>query len=443
MDSSEIRRRTFRRRGRLARLLRPEPAPSPTRPADTLFGVPAIMRSGGPETNSQRLAHSHLAQANLFEELLRGDVKDIDLNDLPIEYRYMLGYWPEAFHYYRFCLMEYLERILGLSPWNATVRSELMRAQTRDPTGFARFEEIAWRESDRFATQRINAVRRYTTQLLLLNQGTRDAAVQTLLSTYADLYEIEFSLWYLGVLARAVRTGRFRPEAFGGPKSRTSQDALIKQVEIALRETPFFGPFSLSYDPALRHATSHNSYRLVGSGTEIRVEDSLSGRRWESRGVSTLVLNSLQLVQAVATSLGYVHEIWLPKTQRQYRDRGLISIEANVTEEGIAEFILLQLWCFRDIDPAGEWIDEATIRFSLQPSGLEQINLSEQSFFQGAPWTTGDLGTVLREHGWARVQRVPAAPNLDLGYPVFERPDGAEYEILGPGDEHIVRVDIS
>jgi hypothetical protein len=129
-----------------------------------------------------------------------------------------------------------------------------------------------------------------------------------------------------------------------------------------------------------------------------------------------------------------------PKRQRQFRDRGLISIEASITEEDVVEFILLQLWCFRDIDPVGEWLDEATLQFVPRPGGLERIRLTDTSFFEGAPWTRGELGRVLRESGWARLQRVPAAPNPALGYPIFRRPDGAEYEALGPGDEHVVRV---
>jgi hypothetical protein len=180
---------------------------------------------------------------------------------------------PEAFHFYRFCLMEYLERILGLSPWNVTVRSELMRARLRDRSGFENFEERAWDASDRFATQRINAVGRYATHLMVLNEGRPEQAMQQLLSTYTDLYEIEYSLWYLGVLAGAITTGKFRPGAFGGPNTKKGQDALIEQVEKSLQGTPFVGPFSLSYDAALRHAVSHNSYRLRTSRGLPVVED--------------------------------------------------------------------------------------------------------------------------------------------------------------------------
>lgn len=400
------------------------------------------MRSGDRQDQSQGLAHMHLSQATIFEDLLRGDLEGFDPEDLPIEYRYMLGYWPEAFQFYRLYLMEYLERILGLSPWNVTVRSELMRARLRDDSGFEEFEKQGWEGSDRFVTQRINAVRRYATHLMLLNEGRPEHAMQELLSTYSDLYEIEYSLWYLGVLARAVTQGDFRPDAFGGPKTRTGQDALIEQVEESLKETPFYGPFSLSYDPRLRHAVSHNSYRLLTSGEDIAVQDLETGTRWDTRAVNTLVLNSLQLVQAVATSVGYVHEIWLPNRQREFRDRGLISIEATITQEEVVEFILLQLWCFRDIDPGGAWLDDATMEFVPRPGGVERVKLTNTSFFEGAAWTTGELGRVLRERGWARLQRVPGAPNLALGHPVLTRPDGAEYEVLGPGDEHVVRVQL-
>jgi hypothetical protein len=400
------------------------------------------MRPGNQQDDSQNLAVQHLTQANLFEDLLRGDVEGFDPDELPVEYRYMLRYWPEAFNFYRFCLMEYLERILGLSPWNVTLRSELMRARLQDSAGFDKFEDRAWAENDRFATQRINAIRRYANHLVILNEGNLELAMQQLLSTYAELYEIEFSLWYLGVLARAISTGHFRPDAFGGPKTRTGQDALIEQVERALEGTPFVGPFTLSYDPALRHAVSHNSYRLQGARGAIAVEDLESGSRWDARAVNTLVVNSMQLVQAVATTLGFVHEIWLPKKQREFRDRGLISIEASTTPENVAELVLLQLWCFRDIDPTGEWLDGATLRFIPRPGGKERIALTDTSFFEGAPWTNGELGRILRERGWARLQRVPAAPNLGLGHPLFERPDGRQYEVLGPGDEHVVRVEI-
>jgi hypothetical protein len=276
---------------------------------------------------------------------------------------------PEAFHFYRFCLMEYLERILGLSPWNVTVRSELMRARLRDRSGFENFEERAWDASDRFATQRINAVRRYATHLMVLNEGRPEQAMQQLLSTYTDLYEIEYSLWYLGVLAGAITTGKFRPGAFGG----TQDEERAGRSDRASREVPPRDPFRGSFQPVLRRGPpARREPQLLPAADKPGIARRRGSRNGDSLGCSGSQHPSSQLT-AVGPSCR--HLSWIRSRDMASQAAAAVSRSRPHLHRGEhhgggrRRIHPLQLWCFRDIDPVGEWLDEATLQFVPRPGG--------------------------------------------------------------------------
>jgi hypothetical protein len=101
-----------------------------------------------------------------------------------------------------------------------------------------------------------------------------------------------------------------------------------------------------------------------------------------------------------------------------------------------------QLWCFRDLDPAGTWLDTTELVITVHPDGTEQVNIGEFHMSIGGP-VTPVLGAALLEHGWVRVLRQPVAPALGLGHPEHMHPDGARYEVVGAWDEHCVPVQLA
>jgi hypothetical protein len=169
------------------------------------------------------------------------------------------------------------------------------------------------------------------------------------------------------------------------------------------------------------------------------VRDLDTGRQWDPKLVNTLLSNSIELLQAVSICVEYEREADLPRRQGDYADCGLVSIYGVVNEDGVPEFILVQLWCFYEVDSFGTWLDRAVAQVVPQSEGVEIVRFSEHGALFGQPLSGTPLGDAVASHGWARVHRVPAAPSLSLGYPRYQRPDSAEYEIMGPGDEHLVR----
>lgn len=203
----------------------PVPENDATEAVENPFRLPALSR--GLEESAKPKAWRYLEQAMVMEEWLREGEGDLPFEELPLEHRYMLLYWPHAFEFYRLHLFEYLERVLGLSPWNMVARSVLFRLRESDPTGFEEFQRVAYQERERFSVQRRNAIRRYLESMSAFSSGDHRRSVEYLLTAYAHVYEIDYSLWYLGVLGRAYATSRFEPQAFGGPESNVDQGALL------------------------------------------------------------------------------------------------------------------------------------------------------------------------------------------------------------------------
>jgi hypothetical protein len=112
----------------------PVPENDATEAVENPFRLPALSR--GLEESAKPKAWRYLEQAMVMEEWLREGEGDLPFEELPLEHRYMLLYWPHAFEFYRLHLFEYLERVLGLSPWNMVARSVLFRLRESDPTGY-------------------------------------------------------------------------------------------------------------------------------------------------------------------------------------------------------------------------------------------------------------------------------------------------------------------
>jgi hypothetical protein len=102
------------------------------------------------------------------------------------------------------------------------------------------------------------------------SQSPNDRYFATELVTYANYYEIDFPMWFLAVLGKAVTTGRVEPTAFGGPASKIAQGSLIDSAVRALSGTPLERPMAKAYDPELRNAIQHNNYKLIGPYTPRR-----------------------------------------------------------------------------------------------------------------------------------------------------------------------------
>ena len=74
-----------------------------------------------------------------------------------------------------------------------------------------------------------------------------------------DYYECDLPLWFLGVLGKALTDGTVKPDAFGGPSTRTAQGNLVGQVSPALQGTPLAALVADAYDADLRNTVGHNA----------------------------------------------------------------------------------------------------------------------------------------------------------------------------------------
>jgi hypothetical protein len=118
---------------------------------------------------------------------------------------------------------------------------------------------------------------------------------------------------------------------------------------------------------------------------------------------------------------------------------GVIDWEGQMTHGGFGQIVIAQLWNFRDLDPRGSWLDNASIE--LRPGdedNFEVLAISDGYVARIPPISRTRFGEALRERGWAHVLRFPATPDFQLGLPAFTRANGARYELVGPADEHVM-----
>jgi hypothetical protein len=101
--------------------------------------------------------------------------------------------------------------------------------------------------------------------------------------------------------------------------------------------------------------------------------------------------------------------------------------------------VLLQLWCFRDLDPLGVWLDSAALTITRLPDGKEEVQFTDALKIKGEPVMATGFGDSLREHECAKVVRLGVIPSLGLAYPDIDVPGAGTYEIVSPPDVHIIR----
>lgn len=75
---------------------------------------------------------------------------------------------------------------------------------------------------------------------------------------------------------------------------------------------------------------------------------------------------------------------------------------------GLPIVVVPQLWCFRDLDPTGKWIEQRTLTLE-RDSG----RLTERATSSG-PRPDDVLLAHFADAGWARVIRVPIVPPIGL-----------------------------
>lgn len=373
----------------------------------------------------------------------------LDVATLPPEHRFLAGLDGPAFEYFRACMLILFEQPVGRRPSAAVVRSLLVRAAALDPAGYRVFIDRAWTSHPRFATQRNNAYRQV--RELLDSSGPADEDVQGRLRTYlkawADYYEVDFVLWFLAVLARGITTHSLLPDAFGGPDTATPQGSLANQVGDALAALSLHQLQALhadAYDPELRNVAGHNDYRIEGhTRADATVVDDKTGRRWSFPEIGKRLVAAQVLGEMVMAGMAWAHDVHLVEDPIRLAQRGVVTTAfgQDVDGQSMPTVVLGQLWCFRDLDPAGTWLDTTELVITVHPDGTEQVSIGEFHMSIGGP-VTPFLGAALLEHGWVRVLRQPVAPALGLGHPEYMHPDGARYEVVGTWDEHCVPVQL-
>jgi len=399
---------------------------------DDILDLPMVRGPKDPDR-----AMKYLERFAQFEEwILAGEPSsDASPDDYPPEHRYMLLRWPDAFEIYRESMWTYLERELQLNPWVATMRSLLGRAREADPKGCAEFIESARQGVDRFWQQHRNA--QHTLRGSDRN-ATERQKIRHALQTYAAFYEIDYPLWVIAVLARSFQTGNVKPTLFGGPATHVAQGNLIGGVCEVTAGTPLGQLLSSAYDADLRNAIGHNDYaidNLPSGGFEVT--DSRTGKVWESDDVYWKLFSTGQFIDGVHTVMAYEHEVNSPDVW-QYRDVGTVAATYFWYENREPGVILFQLWCFHRIDPAGTWLDSASLTIETGDTAEEIVRLTDHAWTKGETVTQSAFLEKLEERGWARIVRVPVVPDLGLGFPSFTRPDGAHYCLAGESDVHVI-----
>lgn len=353
----------------------------------------------------------------------------VDISDWPFDFQILARHWPDSLEFYRHSMVGYLERLLSLNPRAVTLRSVLVRLRASDPDGFREFLEMAWSETEAFAVQSRNALGIMKEQD---ERTTKSKHLRDLLSAYGHIYEIDYLLWFIGVMGRGVKKGKVNASAFGGPDTSTNQAALIAQVAEGLKGSPLERLFSYAYDPELRNAVAHNSYEIKAEGQTFSVVNRQDRIKWDYDAIVGLVDSSTRLLAAVVGAVFTMKEVYEPADREEHSQSGILHTVygAPSTEYGnLAVVEIYQLWCFRDIDPFGRWFDKSVVEIDNKDPHPHPIKFTED----------GESSASREGDGrWAYLTRFPIAPSMRLGFPEFELADGTPYEIIGPADEHLV-----
>lgn len=358
------------------------------------------------------------------------------ISRVPTDITLMMELYPEGYEFYRHSMYAYLDSHLGLNSWAAILRSLWRRLELVDPEGSSKFLREAWKAGNRFSSQRANA-KHSLPPVIEDDVDERDA--RRILAGYAAVYEIDVPIWFLGVLGKAFKTSRFNPELFGGPESDVPQSALIQSVMEILEGTPIFAPFTDAYDAQLRNSVNHNDYTLVRTKSGLEVVDRKTQQTWSFSEVVTRLSDTWSVMQAIEHCVQYMEIVAKASALRNYVDLGVTDIRFLLLNDGRPSVLMTQLWCFRDLDPLGRWLDESSLTIRASDGGAERIGFTENAALEGEAMSSSEWGQAVSEWGWVHVRRVPVAPDLGFGFPCLQRPDGTWMEIRGDVDEHIVR----
>lgn len=405
--------------------------------AEDVWGLPVV---SGAENGDR--AWGYLERFMLFEiALIDTELDQVNLDDLPPEHKYLLSRWPDAFDFFRHALWTYAETVIGMNPWTSTIRSMMVRARALDPQGFEDLEKAIEEALPRFKTQRDNVLQQ-------VNERPAESPRERhrrMVKLYADMYEVDYPLWLIGVLGRAIRTGKINPDSFGGPKTSVAQGSLVDAVGGALTGTPLEPLLRSAYLPGLRNTIQHNSYELrlgeEGRSDElVAIHDPESKDEWPADQIFASWQSTGDLVNAAMAASASMTFDSSPAVRSKFAIHGIVSIAYGVTADGLPTAIVAQLWCFRDLDPLGEWLGSAELIIESDPDNSERVGFGPNAFMAGEEVSTGLLGQALLDRGWIRVIRVPVAPHMDMGFPVLEHPKAGEYEVVGIADEHDIPV---
>lgn len=362
----------------------------------------------------------------------------LEVAALPLEYHFLIERWPEAFEFFRHSMFAYLSYALGMRPFDSVLRSLWRRTAIRDPSGAAAVLERAWNAYEPYRTQRTNA---WSELLDVVNGSNEDATkVRAYMRAYVVAFEMDLPLWFLGVVGRGFARGRYDAESFGGPETRTNQGALVDQVVQALQGTALAPYFDNAYDPALRNAASHNDYEVADGPSGPVLTQRSSGKAWTAEVLVGKVHAVWALVHAVEHAVQVLHHSEASRGDPVRTDFGVLSTMSAVQDDHPL-VIVSQLWCFRDLDPEGDWLERAVVSLSAEADGQQRLSFSPSAFSIGDPLDPAVVSSM-RSVGWVRVVRVPIAPDLGIGHPAYEVPSAgpSRYEIVGPPDQHIVPV---
>lgn len=377
--------------------------------------------------------------------LSRGRPQNYPTHLFPAEYERIITEWPQGFSFYRDSLAMYLERVLNLSPCVSYISSLLRRAEQCDPEGYVEFYSVADEASDRYAKQAniaINAMHE------AFESDTLESYIRQFLHAYCDFYEINFPLWFIGVLSKSERTGQIDVGLFGGPNSETSQGALVEQVLDKVAGSPLEEVVRGAYLPDLRNAVSHNEIETIANESRIASVRSIrTGQEWTMDLLATTLANVHWLSNSVHTVAAHGSNL---QDALQSEDLSKIGIMNRLTiaqyDTQIVTVFIFQLWCFYNLDPLGAWVDTATITVNLNcDENVESVYLGDMVICSDLEKEKLDInGEMLKAFsvGWAEIIRVPIGPDLGLGYPNYAY-DDQQFEVLGVPDRHVVPIYIS
>lgn len=357
----------------------------------------------------------------------------MSIDQWPQIYQTFFEKWPEAFEFYRHNAFSYVSKLLGYMPLGTALESVLRRAKALDEDGYVRFIDALVEGAPRFSRQRTEATRYIET---IPEPGASLAHLRSALYGYASLYEIDFPLWFLGVVSRALNGQDFDPNLFGGSGTKTSQASLISSIEPFLEDTPLKVSFDLAYDSGLRNAIAHNDFELAERGREVVIIDHGSGHEWTEDEVWERLVHAQFMHHAVvlASQVAIANR---DQALIHMADVGVLSFTWAEIFDGWPLVVVPQLWCFRDLDPVGSWIDASQLTITLKGNESSSA-LTDAATATGPGRPSGDRWEAATKRGWAWVVRIPVAPNLTLGYPEIETVEKERYEVVGAADVHLI-----